>query len=181
MITMNNEFCLPSNQRAVLDAFVGAGRLHGLPAPLADWLGARVIRPGDRCPVLRQGNGTVWLQEAVWGHRTAESKQLITKVYPFGTPSAWPCLIPISWCRSGDGEEQWDLIAGFWRKADHLNEGSFCVLTQVSDLSSRAPESRRVLPIDRQHWLDWVDPQKTNVWMYENGWQGGFIMEALPA
>ena len=38
-IYMTNEFALPSDQRAVLDAFVGAGRLHGLPAPLADWSG----------------------------------------------------------------------------------------------------------------------------------------------
>ena len=181
MIIMNNEFSLPSNQRAVLDAFVGTGRLHGLPAPLADWSGTRVIRPGDRCPVLRQGNGTVWLQEAVWGHRTAESKELITKVCPFGVQSAWPCLVPMSWREPDDDQGKWGLIAGFWRPADQRNPESFRVLTRVSDLSSNAPESRKVLAIDRQHWLDWVDPQRTNSLLYKKAWMNGFMVEAVPA
>ena len=180
MTTMDIEFSLPADQRAVLDAFVGVGRLHGLPAPLTSWSGTRAIRAGDRCPVLRQGNGTVRLEEAVWGHRNAESKELITKVCPFGVQSAWPCLIPMSWRGSGDGEGQWDLIAGFWRPADQRNRESFRVLTRVSDLSSSAPESRRVLPIDRQHWLDWVDPQRTNSLLYKKAWVNGFLAETMP-
>lgn len=178
---MDIEFSLPSDQRAVLDSFVGVGRVHGLPAPLTSWSGPRAIRAGDRCPVLRQGNGTIRLDEAVWGHRNAESKALITKVCPFGLPSAWPCLIPMSWRETGDGKEQWDLIAGFWRPADQRNEASFRVLTRVSDLTSIVSDSRRVLPIDRQNLLDWVNPQLTNIWMYKKAWRGGFTVEAASA
>jgi hypothetical protein len=175
---MTYEFALPTDQRAVLNAFVGVGRLHGLPSPLPTWSGHRVIRPGDRCPVLRQGNGTVWLQEAVWGRRTAESKELTAKVCPFGLQSAWPCLVPMSWRGQSGDAKQWALIAGFWAPADRHNPESFRVLTRVSDLASNTPASHKVLAIDRQHWLDWVDPQKTNSLLYQKAWMGGFIVEA---
>ena len=41
-------------------------------------------------------------------------------------------------------------------------------------------ESRKVLAIDRQHWLDWVDPQRTNSPLYKKAWMNGFVAETPP-
>src|ERR1700722_178352 len=161
---MNTEFLLPAAQHPMLDAFLADGRLRGAVSPCASWMAARAIRAGDRCPVVSQGDGTVWLQEAVWGHSSAESSELTTTASPDGPQSAWRCLVPMVW--SGHPDKPWCLVAGFWRQEDRRDPESFVVLTRPASSGT----GQRVLMIDPQHWLDWLNPQLDKRWLYAKSW-----------
>ncbi len=63
--------------------------------------------------------------------------------------------------------EDWFLVAGFWRPADRRNAESFVALTRAAERTFAGNGARQLMTVERERWLDWIDPQKDNRWLYD--------------